>query len=883
MLWLNERDFENEPLLRLPLLLLLLEIPEAVPHSQSAPRVALIGPWLSSTLRAMLPAWSWYTERRWIRCRMHYPYTMERNPEDTPLYRCVLHNSHGHGCDIGAKNSPDKARPPRQCLPSIAGMTIGFHSCKNFVATDDQLAEEMLDELSLRGVDFTKMKGDAPVNHLVLLSEWDTFYARMLWITYAAKLAIKLHDTAPQKCPVSTLADFIECYRHNLKPEPPNLHPFFYLRGLDGQTVGNNSGSARGSDSQDPTQASPASLEDLRKWLPDANKWTPDANKAEGQAQFDYLSRLGEQLATLQEQLSERGELIKAIGVVGSDVYDILLILQALRHRFPNVLFFTTGLDVRFWHPRELSWSRNLLVTSSYGLRLHRDLHLNVPMPPFRDSLQTAQFAAVLAALGHRDLGTLTSIPPRRFEIGKRGPVDLSVRPSTGMMASNPTMSLHPDPRRIIVPQTYVGLGIVCSTLVLFFLLFYRPMRRLTAETLRYREEDVGGIEGALTLVSCLQKSAQEQKDPLAQWLAKEFTSTTLGVPRQSLPTDATPQEETRVSGSSAHDYTVLPDGTAKAQQSLVKVKAEAGTLQENTHEELQRLLNFLNTLLYRKACPPGEAIEQTSLLPEEFKDKGQGWWSTPQVRDHERPKSPQQVRQGRQILDTLIQKLVEEPQTSGAHAVQDMLDTAQAARKASLELDALRRRWVCHFTMLAVVIGVGLVALGYSIVQDTFDNALGEPFSLTTGTSAWPGEMLRFAALALAISFIVQLYHSLRTMICQLTRHFRLPLVSDTPQNPPANKRGPAIMLPWFSGTFGLPAPPNVGRRPLPPHCGKTTNGMASCGAAWADCSTCSAFTLLFSIGLWSDQTCCVHSAAQRRGLGTPGSFTGPSSVFLF
>jgi hypothetical protein len=108
--------------------------------------------------------------------------------------------------------------------------TIGFRSFKNFVATDDQLAEEMLCELSLRGVDFTKMKGDLLVNHLVLLSEWDTFYARMLWLTYAAKLAIKLHDTAsklhdtaPQKYPVSilekypvsTLANFIERYRKN--------------------------------------------------------------------------------------------------------------------------------------------------------------------------------------------------------------------------------------------------------------------------------------------------------------------------------------------------------------------------------------------------------------------------------------------------------------------------------------------------------------------------------------------------------------------------------------------------------------------------------------------------------------------------------------------
>ena len=197
------------------------------------------------------------------------------------------------------------------------------------------------------------------------------------------------------------------------------------MRGLDGQTVGNDSESARGSGTEDSARASPASLEDLRKW-------SPDANKAEGSAQFDYLSRLGDRLADLEKDLSKQGEHIKAIGVVGTDVYDILLILQALRHQFPNALFFTMDLDARFWHPREQSWSRNLLVTSGYGLRL--DPKLQISVPPFRDSSQTAQFAAALAALGHPGLRKLTCVPPRRFEIGKRDVVDLSVSPSPNCM-----------------------------------------------------------------------------------------------------------------------------------------------------------------------------------------------------------------------------------------------------------------------------------------------------------------------------------------------------------------------------------------------------------------------------------------------------------------
>ena len=54
VLWLNERDFESEPLLLLPLL---LEITGAIPKPPDAPHVTLIGPGLSSTLRNMLPSW----------------------------------------------------------------------------------------------------------------------------------------------------------------------------------------------------------------------------------------------------------------------------------------------------------------------------------------------------------------------------------------------------------------------------------------------------------------------------------------------------------------------------------------------------------------------------------------------------------------------------------------------------------------------------------------------------------------------------------------------------------------------------------------------------------------------------------------------------------
>src|SRR5262249_36824090 len=55
--------------------------------------------------------------------------------------------------------------------------------------------------------------------------------------------------------------------------------------------------------------------------------------------------------------------------------------------------------------------------------------NLQQAIAPFRDSTQTAQFVAALAALGNTNLLYLTNIPPRRFEIGNKRSVDLSVTP----------------------------------------------------------------------------------------------------------------------------------------------------------------------------------------------------------------------------------------------------------------------------------------------------------------------------------------------------------------------------------------------------------------------------------------------------------------------
>jgi hypothetical protein len=810
VLWLDERYFEDEPLLRLPLLL--EPIMQAVSKSGDAPLVTLIGPVRSSTLRKMLPDW----QNKTVSLGTDYPALW---PKITKILNDIqVYSATARAMDAVLVQDSHDGRPREKVGKEL--QEIGFKSFQNFVATDDQLASEMLSELALRNVNFEKQE-----NHLVLLYEGDNFYARALSLTYAAELAMCQGH-------VNSRADFVKSLinRQGKPPNnlPTNLHSFVYLRGLDGQTVGNDSESARRSDTEKPTQASPMSLEDLRKW-------SPDANKAEGSAQFDYLNRLGDRLADLEKELSKKDHHIRAIGVVGTDVYDTLLILQALRPQFPETLFFTTGLEASLWHPREQSWSRNLLVTSGYGLSLHPLLQGGVM--PFRDSTQTAQFAATLAALGHAGLRALQYVPPRRFEIGKHYAVDLSV-PSPDSGAS--TSVLHPLRTTPPLHLSWVVIGVTGSIAVLLLTCFFGPLRRLTwdapqfqAELLRYREEDLGGVEGTLILVSRLHKLGQERTNGLGRELVEAFNRAKLDGSLQWSSADAMPYKETPVGGAPPHDYTAVLEKIKAAKQRLdsdLDSDKEAALQEIDSCKEtlLRGMLDFLNRLLPRRSYQLTQGVDPTSMPCTPLQAEYQCWWQAQQGHEPRLPASPRQLRHGRGILDESLQIVVEEPGQSYTSMESDILHKAKTARDASLGLYTLQRRWVCQFWILAGLIVVLAIVLGVRIWQDTV-NPRGELFSLTTGTSAWPGEILRFAALALAISFSFHSYYSLRTMMLQLTRRFRLPLASNAPSPAPAiekSGRAPvqrvrpwqrfkhrvAILLYWWYDTCGLPAPPEPG-----------------------------------------------------------------------
>ena len=118
----------------------------------------------------------------------------------------------------------------------------------------------------------------------------------------------------------------------------------------------------------------------------------------------------------LDQDLKDQGDKkgVAAIGVLGSDVHDKLMILEALRQYFPHKLFFTTDLDAAYIHPAKWPQTHNLLVASAFDLKLRPELQGEIP--PFRDSYQTAFFLATQMALkdGMRLLPTQYYAYPRK-------------------------------------------------------------------------------------------------------------------------------------------------------------------------------------------------------------------------------------------------------------------------------------------------------------------------------------------------------------------------------------------------------------------------------------------------------------------------------------
>jgi hypothetical protein len=351
------------------------------------------------------------------------------SPSDTTTYACrpandatdqdqdhVSPNPMFRMYNFGATVEEASLLKPGQTVAQQLGRwRVAYHRTIN---DDGKLAAALVKELEHRGFDSSETVPTDPStgggathrDQVVLVSEWDSVYGRDLersvWSAFAADSRV---------------------------PEPifDWVRPVSYLRGLDGRLPNPPSAKKRGSPAEDTDDPNDKSSDSSASATPGtADKF----ESAEGQSQFDYLRRLAQRIHERDDQLRRGGAHVAAIGVLGRDIYDKLLILQALRPEFPDANFFTTDLDALLLPAKKTHYTRNLLVASSYGLRLRDGLQDDIP--PFRNSYQSSIFVASRLAIQDG----FSTLPPAQaalaidhalerglaqpvlFQIGRTGP-----------------------------------------------------------------------------------------------------------------------------------------------------------------------------------------------------------------------------------------------------------------------------------------------------------------------------------------------------------------------------------------------------------------------------------------------------------------------------
>ena len=271
---------------------------------------------------------------------------------------------------------------------------------KRPVDSNKEIAEALIFELKERGI--------KKLSEIVILTEHDTDNARNLAKNFCEQFWKQAEYPLGYSDPPPFTGAKIPCEIRNI----------FYLKGLDAyqQII----------DKQDRNEE----LQAARKWngrLSITNLHNPPI----GPTQFDYLHRLATEIKDTHNEidLKERVKGVKTVGIFGSDFYDKLLILQALRAEMPNLLVFTTDLDAQMFHPQHWRWTRNLIVVSHFDLRL--DKKLQKYFSAFRDSRQTEIFYKTISILnkdvkGNHKLPQEIDNSPAIFEISRHGPVRMA-------------------------------------------------------------------------------------------------------------------------------------------------------------------------------------------------------------------------------------------------------------------------------------------------------------------------------------------------------------------------------------------------------------------------------------------------------------------------
>ena len=353
--------------------------------------VRLIGPANSTGLQSMLREAWWYP--LWP-LKDHASLAMQKALDGVRIIspRATASNSMLlSGVDASA---PSNNSVKTVLEESIArGPRDGLHFVRT-IAPDDTVLRELIAELARRRIAVApQVHSDGePISepaHIVILSEWDTYYGRSMGTTFASLAAAQPNSST-------------------------GIDSYYYLRGIDGRLPGD----VVKDNQPESAQKNPTGLESV------------PTEATEGLNQSDYLRRLARKLkeANARWLRDDRNDLgIRAIGLLGSDIYDKLMILRALRPQFRDVVFFTNNYDAHFERRDDWGVTRNLIIASPFGGVLPENF-AHRPVAPFRDNNQTSMYAGTLVATGRmtEEQAEYLSWQPRIFEISRRGAYDLS-------------------------------------------------------------------------------------------------------------------------------------------------------------------------------------------------------------------------------------------------------------------------------------------------------------------------------------------------------------------------------------------------------------------------------------------------------------------------
>ncbi len=314
------------------------------------------------------------------------------------------------------------------------------------IAPDTALASHLVKELRNRGLDICEQ------GRLVLIAEWDSIYAR--------RFGEELTDSIWKDQDESKNKRRQEC-----NPDKRlTTAVYSYSRGLDGAT---------------PERSAEQARVGVKPSGDDKDKKKRPVEWPEGQAQEDYVRRLVQLI-----RQDDRRSPVRAVGMIGADVHDKLLLAQALRETFPDRTLFTTDVDARLLHPTTTRYTRNMIVASSLPLdpeKLSAVLAcLNGPegktvqhgalkyavnrIGPFRDSYQTSTYIAAryVAIPGEpedrRECLAKAIHQPALFELGRRDMVELGREVDSWSNAEGQQSSPEFGKRKIAAAAAFAAL-----------------------------------------------------------------------------------------------------------------------------------------------------------------------------------------------------------------------------------------------------------------------------------------------------------------------------------------------------------------------------------------------------------------------------------------